>query len=359
MEKFVLAAKSLIIFLAIFIIVSCSWYKYEMRPISDSVDKVEVIVNKGDTWYSVGTTLQNQNLIRSLRFYKLYIKLFTPSQLEAGIYFLSPSMSLEEIVNELEQGSTHNIDDIAITFQEGINMRGIAKIISDNTNNTYESIFELMEDDEYINELINNYWFLTNDIKNSKIYYPLEGYLFPETYIINKNNNVKEIFKLMLDETDKKLTDYKESILNSKYSVHELMTLSSIIELEAGNSNDRSLVAGVFYNRLNKSGETLGSDVTGYYGAKMDDWSNGLGSARFACNGYNTRLESTCPISGLPVGPICNPGITSIKAALNPTETDNYFFVADCDGKTYLTKNNSEHEAIIQKLKNEGKWCDQ
>lgn len=359
MEKFVLAAKCLIVFVALTIVICCSCYRYQISPVDKNDDtKKEIIVPEGSTWYTISESLIDNNLIRSDKFYKIYIKLFRPGNLEAGKYFLSPNMNLDQIVAELESGNAYNMYDVSVTFREGLNMRAIAKLISDNTNNSEDDVYNLLNDDEYLDELINTYWFINEDIKNDKIYYSIEGYLFPETYVINKKSSVKDIFKIMLDEMDKKLTPYKNDINNSNFNVHQILTLASIIELESGTSNDRALVSGVFYNRLNTKGETLGSDVTGYYGAKMDDWSKGLGKAKYECNGYNTRLESTCPISGLPVGPICNPSIESIKAALSPHMTDNYFFVADCSGKTYLSKTNSEHEAIIAKLKSENNWCD-
>ena len=158
----------------------------------------------------------------------------------------------------------------------------------------------------------------------------------------------------MLDEMNNKLKDLKEDITNSKYNIHELITLASIVELEGSNSNDRAKVAGVFYNRL-KSGWSLGSDVTTYYAEKKDDWSGLTYNELNKCNSYNTR--GNC-VKGLPIGPICNPGLESIKAVINPEITDNYYFVADCDGKTYLNKTESGHNSTIKKLKNEKKWCD-
>src|SRR5574344_310557 len=356
MKNYVIAAKCLIVFLAVLIIVSCSCYKYEISAVSTDTTPIEIKVTDGDSWYSVASSLKDNGLIRSTFFYKLYVKLDKPSKLEAGKYELNKSMNIASIVDELEKGSNYNEDDVTVTFKEGLNMRAIAKLISDNTNNTYDSVFDTLADKEYIESLVSSYWFLSDTIENTNIYYPLEGYLFPDTYTLNKKNSVKDIFKLMLDKMDIEVTKYKLEITESKYSIHEIMTLASIVELEAGHSNDRALVAGVFYNRLSQ-GVTLGSDVTGYYAYKMDDWSKGLTTSQInGCNAYNTR--GSC-VKGLPVGPICNPGNDSIKAVLEPTTTSYLFFVADCDGNTYLTKTNAEHEAKVDELKSLGKWCDQ
>ena len=194
------------------------------------------------------------------------------------------------------------------------------------------------------------------DLKNPKIYYPLEGYLFPNTYIFkNKDVTVKEIIEKMLNEMDNKLSKYKEQIESSNFDVHEIITLASIVELEGASADDRASVAGVFYNRLTDG--SIGSDVTTYYYLKIDDFTNSLdGNPNLTTcdNAYNTRCNS---FVGLPVGPISNPGEESINATINYNKHNYYWFVADCSGKTYLNKNDYDHWNTIQKLKNEGNWC--
>ena len=154
---------------------------------------------------------------------------------------------------------------------------------------------------------------------------------------------------------EQKLEVYKNEIEVSNYNVHELLTLASIIELEVANSADRAAVAGVFYNRL-KANDTLGSDVTTYYGVQKD-FSRELSKNNLkACNGYNTRGESSCPIHGLPIGPICSPSLASISAAIEPEKNDYYFFVADKNNKTYFSKTNAEHNKITSELIKNGLW---
>lgn len=324
-----------------------------VNPKDKEVIRFEVVEN--DTFYSLGKKLLDENLIKSEFAYKVYVKLNKPNNLQMGIYSLSRNMSLEEIIDILNGGSTYNPYIVDITIKEGYNMRKIAKTIEELTENSYDEVLEKLTDNAYVSKLIEDYWFLTDDILDSKIYYPLEGYLFPETYQISSKNSVEEIFKVLLDQTNIVLTKYKNEIENSKYSIHEIMTLSSIVEQEAGNANDRASVAGVFYNRLNAKW-SLGSDVTTYYGSKIDDFSYSLTNKELkdCTNAYNTRCATKV---GLPVGPICNPGEESIKAAINPTPHDFYYFVADCSGNTYLNKNSAGHSQIIQKLKNDGNWC--
>ena len=354
MKNFVIAAKMMIVFLAIVIIVVCSFYRYEISPIDKNGEEVSFKVEAGDTWYTIGSNLYELNLVRSYKFYKIYIKLFKPGTLEAGEYKLSHKMSLPEIIDTLEKGGAVNTNLGNITFNEGINMRKIANIISEKTENTYDDVMNTLKDTEYIDSLIKEYWFLTDEIKNNDIYYPLEGYLAPNTYEIDKTSDVKTIFKVMLNQMDKELSKYKDDIEKSKYTVHQMLTLASIIELEAGNAADRNDVAGVFYNRL-KNKWTLGSDVTTYYALKIDDSSHILTTKELAtCNKYNTR--GNCVV-GLPVGPVSNPSLSSIDAAIRPTEHKMFYFVADCDGKTYLARNESEHNRNIKKLIEEGKWA--
>lgn len=323
---------------------------------SDSTLKI-IDIEEG-TITDIAATLKENKLIKNVTIFKVYVKLTGKSNLKAGTYELSEDMGVEKIVDILEEGTKYNPNEISITFKEGINLRTVATLISENTNNSYDSVLETASDEEFIDSLIDKYWFLTDDIKNKNIYYSLEGYLFPNTYRFNDREvTTEEIFTKMLDEMENKLSKYKDSIENSNLSIHELITLSSIVELEGAKATDRRAVAGVFYNRLNSSSyPTLGSDATTYYASKIDDWSYSLTYKELNdCNNkYNTRCNSN---TGLPIGPICNPSIESIEATINPEEHEYYYFVADCKGEVYLTKNSTEHNNIINKLKNEDNWC--
>ena len=318
-------------------------------------ESVNIVINAGDNYNSISKLLKENNLIKNELAYKIYIKLNTPTKsLEAGEYDINNNLSIEELIKEFEKGTKTHATTKIVKFLEGKNMRNVIKTITSNFESiTEKEILSKLKDNSYLDELIDDYWFLTKDIKNKDIYYSLEGYLFPDTYEFYTDADLDDIFRKMLDNMEDKLEKYKSKIKKSKYSVHEIITLSSIVELEAG-SADRKKVAGVFYNRL-KSGWTLGSDVTGYYGAKMDNWTNGLGEHRNDCNAYNTR--GTC-VKALPVGPICNPSIKSIEATLNPDSHKYYYFVADCSGKTYLNYDIGGHDSTVAKLRSEGKWCD-
>ena len=355
MKKYKLVVIILSILLALIFLVGF-YYNYQVSPVSRDSEKVVVEIKEGSI-YSIGDTLYDNDLIRSKFIFKLYVKLNNVKSLKASTYELNKNMNLKEIIKVLEEGNAYNPDEIRITFKEGLNVRKIAKLIEEETNNSYDDVINIMGDDSYIDSLIDKYWFLTDEIKNTKIYYPLEGYLFPNTYaFLNKDVTVKEIIETMLDETDKQLSKYKDSIEKMKYSVHKMLTLASIVELEGASASDRAGVAGVFHNRI-KDGWVLGSDVTTYYALKIDDFKVSLTTANglYKCdNAYNTRCTS---FVGLPVGPISNPGIESIEGTINYKEHNYYYFVADCSGKTYLNKDITGHYNTISKLKNDNNWC--
>lgn len=331
-------------------------YNYELSPVSRDSEKVIVEIKEGSI-YSIGDTLYKEGLIRNTLIFKVYVKVNRVNSLKASTYELDKNMSLKEIIKVLEAGNGYNPDEITIIFKEGLNVRKIAKLVEENTNNSYDDFMKLMNDSDFIDKKIDEYWFLTDSIKNSKIYYPLEGYLFPETYaFLNKDVTVEDIVDTMLKEMGKVLEEYKDKIENSEYNIHELMTLASIVELEGASADDRASVAGVFYNRLH-DGWVLGSDVTTYYYLKIDNFKQSLNGNKnlYTCdNAYNTRCTS---FVGLPVGPISNPGKESIDAVINYKKHNYYYFVADCNKKTYLNKDATGHYNTIQKLKNEGNWC--
>lgn len=352
MKKIIIIILSLI---AISTLGSCIFYNLNLRAVSSGSSEVEFMVDSGSTFNSIIPKLKKEGLIRSEFCFKLYIKFNKVSDLEAGTYSLNKNMSVKDIVKELSSGNNYNSDAVVITFKEGKHMRNIATTISKYTNNTEDQVFDLLKDKEYLNTLINDYWFIDDSILNDKIYYPLEGYLYPNTYEYNnKDVTIKEIFKSMLDQMEKQLDPYKTDLLSNKYSIHEILTLASVVELESANSNDREGIAQVFYNRLDNH-DSLGSDVTTYYAAKVDMGERDLYKYELNdANDYNTRGSHLA--GKLPIGPICNPSINSIKAVLYPREHDYYFFIADKTGKTYFTKTEAEHLSIRQDLIRAGLW---
>lgn len=344
----------LIIALVAVLAILISLYFYGLTPVSKNNKIIEFTVKTGESKMEIVDKLYDAGLIKSKFALYIYVGLNRNLNLQAGNYELSPNMDAKAIIKKLHDGKIIEIvNTYKLTFVEGKRIVDYAKIIAKNTNTTEEKVINTLNDKEYLQELIKKYWFLTDDILDSSIYYPLEGYLFPSTYELYNGSGIKDIIAKMLDGMNDRLKDLKPAIENSKYNIHELLTLASIVESEGANSDDRKGVAGVFYNRLNR-GEALGSDVTAYYAAKKD-FSTDLWQYEIdACSPYNTRGK--CAIKGIPVGPISNPSLESIKAAINPSEHDYLFFVADKNKKTYFTKTNSEHEAKIRELRANGLW---
>ena len=335
---------SLISFIIIFI--------HSLSPVNKNDEKIiEFTVESGWGKNKIITELKKEDLIRSEFFSKVILK-FSNKELYAGTYKLSKDLSTNEIVNKISNQENIENESISITFVEGKRLSTYVKQISENFNFTEEEINNKLSDVDYLNTLISKYWFITDDILNENIYYPLEGYLYPDTYEFKKNSTIEEIIDKFLSNMNNKLNDYKDDIEIGKYTVHEYLTLASIVELEGLNSADRANVAGVFYNRLN-SGMSLGSDVTTYY-AEKKDFSRDLTQKELnSCNSYNTR--GTC-VKGLPVGPICNAGLSSISAAIEPIENDYFYFVADKNKQTYFSKDGVEHAKTVSRLKSEGLW---
>lgn len=327
-------------------------YTYFKSPVSNTYEEKNIVIPSGSSYSDIAHILKNENLIRNEKFFILYLKLKGVDNIYASAYYLSSDMNLNKIVNVLLAGG-HNPDEITITFKEGINMRKIASIISENTNNSYDSVFKVLNNSSYIDSLIDKYWFLTDKIKNDDIYYPLEGYLFPETYrLTSKDVSVEEIFEVMLNQMEAVLNNYKSEIESSNYSIHQLLTLASVTQSEGYNNEDFKNIASVFYNRM-KDSSPLGSCVTSYYGVKKEMTEELFMSDINGSNPYNTRGDNP---KLFPVGPISSPGLTAIEATMKPINTDYYFFVSDVNNKLYFTKTYDEHNAIINKLINEGLW---
>ena len=184
LKKIIVIVLSIIFILIMVAAVSVmGWYKYGMGAVNQkNGESIRVEIAEGTGTMAIAELLEEKNVIKSANVMKIYTKLNHIQNLKAGKYDLNNSENLESIIAHIKNGEVVN-ETVKITFVEGKNMRHLAKIIAENTVNTEEDVFHLLEDEDYINSLIQKYWFLTEDIKNEAIYYPLEGYLLPDTYI--------------------------------------------------------------------------------------------------------------------------------------------------------------------------------
>lgn len=330
--------------------VGCSWF-YLQSPV-DSNDKndIEVVIESGANSTQIANVLKEKELIRSVTLFKIYIKVNDVKTLKASTYQFNKSMSLEEIIKALETGVVSNDGALKLTFNDGERISKYIEVISNNTNDDYETVVSVMTDKEYISELISKYWFLTDDILADGIFYPLEGYLAPDTYYFEQYATTKDIVKRMLDQMEVNLKKYKDVMMDDP---HYYITMASIVQLEGTNLDNRKMIVGIFKNRLS-SGYNLGSDVTTYYALQKSMKEDLTVDDLNVVSPYNTRGANM--ICKMPIGPICNPNISSIEASVYPTENDYYFFVADKYGNIYYTKTNREHEQKIAEIKANGDW---
>ena len=342
----------LLLLLVGFLITLLLLWHYYTGSVSKNSELLTIRIEPGTNSGEIANLLEGNDLIKSKNFFKLYLKIKEINNLKAGTYQLASSMDLEEIIKILQKGNNYNADEIQITFKEGANMREIATLIAEHTDNTYSEVMDLVKDKEYLKEVIDKYWFVEEDILNSKLYYSLEGYLFPNTYRFkSKSVTVEEIFNKLLSQMETELKWYREDIENSKYSFHEILTLASVIEKE-GKVDDFKNISSVFHNRLNK-GMKLESCATTYYGMGLDFNSVGIANSEMIANNnpYNTYK-----IAKLPIGPISSVSKKALQAAIEPNNNKYLYFLSDKDGKTYFFNTYKEHQKKQQELIKAGKW---
>ena len=341
MKKKIIIIGLLIAVLALFI---TSLYFYGLTPVKSESEKVIFRINSGTSTKEIIDNLVSEKIIKSKISSFIYLKVHSNFILKAGTYELDRNDSTRDIFKKINAGDIYD-DSIKITFNEGKRISHYATLINENFGYNENDVISTINDEAYLKELINKYWFLTDEILNDKIYYALEGYLFPDTYSFKKDSSIKSIIETMLDNTNKKLSNYKSDIENSSYSIHQILTMASIIENESMFDEDRSGVSQVIYKRL-KLNMSLGMDVTTYYAVKKDLSETLTKSDLNSYNDYNTRNTS---FIGLPVGPICNMGIKSIEAALKPSDTNYLYFYADIKtGKLYFAENMTEFQKLIE-----------
>ena len=250
-------------------------------------------------------------------------------RLQMGSYRLSGAMSVPQIIDRLKNGKviTHQF-----VVPEGLTVRQIGKLWEKAGFGTATAFDEAAKDPK---------WQQKYEIEAET----LEGYLFPNTYQFPDGATPDVIVKIMLDESKRRWTDkFCNAARSLNFSRHEVITLASIIEAEARVSDERSLVSAVFHNRLRR-GWKLQADPTALYGLGNPDRPPRAADLR-TDTPYNTYIYK-----GLPPGPICNPGMASILAALHPASVDYMYFVAIGEGRHHFSKTLREHQNMINRIK--------
>ncbi len=316
---------------------------------------VDVEIKKGTYASQIAEILSENGIIKSPLGFRIFAKIKGyESQFKYGNYEFNTGDSYDEIAKKLmTQGQKAATITVTIPEGTGINdfvknvngekvtVAGIASILEKAGVCTKADFIAALEEYALESKLLAG-------AKNKVTYYALEGYLFPETYEFYKLEDSKAAAKLvvekMVKETESRITDdmYKKAE-QMGYSMHEILTMASIIQMEAGVDTDSlPKIAGVFYNRLKSpSFTTLGSSPTIFYGDSFEQ---------------DDDRYDTYKIKDLPPGPLCSPGIKAIKAALNPEVSDYFYFVTDKDGKFYFHKTYAEQNVTIANLKQNGNW---
>ena len=313
------------------------WYLTNIQPVSVSKDPQVFVVPKGQSTRTILENLQSEGIIRSAPAAEIYLFLTKQRGLfQAGSFKLNPAMPIPEVASVLKTGTL----DVWITIPEGWRAEQI--------------VDELKNQD------------LLGDVDSNELYQLFrqsEGKLFPDTYLFAKDSSAENIIEKMTDNFDAKTSSLTNERINPL--THEIIIQASLVEREARHDVDRPLVASVLKNRL-KIGMALQVDATLQY-AKVSATENRRSSRGLSPEGKqktenNEWWEPVIPsdkninspyntykFPGLPPGPIANPGIEAMKAALNPAETNYLYYISQPDGTTYYAKTLEEHNANIQK----------
>ncbi len=343
--------KALIIILAVLVILITGGAFAYLSGIgavdADSSKTVTVTVPSGSGASAIIDILDENGLIKNKLFAKIHARIGGYDSLQANSYIFSKSMTLPEMMQAVNTGDFNYVSKDRVVVREGLTIPEVADALAEELPFTADEFIAKWSDKTYLQELIDKYWFLTDVILDADIMYPLEGYLYPETYFITDDNpSIESITEIMLDMTDSELSPRKSQIEESGFNVHEVLTLASIVEREGSNvSDEMPKIAGVFINRLNQ-GMNLGSDVTVCYANQKTSLELTQSELNIDSK-YNTRKYS-----GLPIGPICAVNGTAVDSVLNYEESDYLFFFATQDGTIIYSKTNEEHDKAVQ----ENKW---
>lgn len=307
------------------------WWGYNLQPVNEnSSEKISFVVNKGDSLAEISENLKRIGLIKSPLHFRIYsLLLGTAKKNKAGSYYLSFSMTPREICLYLAKGA----DDQWVTIIEGLRSEQIGEIFIE--KGFAVNLFE---------------W--KKQVKNQD----LEGRLFPDSYLIPKGADQERILRILGQNFQKRvLGGLASELQKNQLSLEEVLTLASIVEREARHTSDRAIIAGILLNRLRDSWP-LQVDASIQYaigtqrcsllsGSNCNWWPNSLSKDDLKINSpFNTYLNK-----GLPPGAICNPGLSSIKAVLQPEGTDYWFYVSDKNGIMHYARTSEEHRANVEK----------
>ena len=351
---------SLLIFLALLSAGGYFGYQYvlaSLEPVDPtSKEYVTVQIPEGASVQEIGSTLEKAGLVKHGIVFGMYTKYKNFSDLKAGYYNLQKSMSTDDLIKELQKGGTAEAQEpvlASLTIPEGYTIDQIAQAVGQLQGNfkeplTADAFLAKVQDDNFISQEVSKYSNLLESLptKESGARYRLEGFLFPATYSIKESTTIESLIDEMLAAMDKTLTPHYSTIKSKHLTVNELLTIASLVEKEGAKTEDRKMIAGVFYNRLNL-GMPLQSNIAILYAEGK------LGQKISLAD--DTEIDTTVnsPYNvytnqGLMPGPVDSPSADAIESSINQTKSDNLFFVADVtDGKVYFATNKADHDQNV------------
>ncbi|CAM4278250.1 endolytic transglycosylase MltG [Listeria ivanovii] len=341
-KKITIIISIIIIILEIATFSGYYYVKSQLEP-RDEANKENVIVEipAGSSISDISTILENKKVINNASIFSFYVKYNNDANLKAGNYELSPSMNTDQIVKKMQDGKTVAPEKLIVP--EGYTLDQIAdRIVAYQPKLKKADVLETMDNPDFIATMMDKYpETVTSDVLNKDIKHPLEGYLYPATYTFKDTNATAEtIIEEMVKATDLNIAKYRDELAKQKMSVHDFLTMSSIIEKEATENVDRKKIASVFYNRLAED-MRLQTDPTVLYA---------LGKHKSKTTYADLEVDSpynTYRNKGLPPGPISNSGESSMEAALYPEKTDYLYFLANTKtGEVYFSKTLEEHNKL-------------
>ncbi len=351
---------SLLIFLALISAGGYFGYQYvqsSLQPVdADSKQYVTVQIPEGANVQEIGKTLEDAGLIKHGLVFGLYAKYKNYTDLKSGYYNLQKSMSTEDIIHELQKGGTAEAQEpvlATLTIPEGYTIDQMAQAVGQLQGDfkeplTADAFLAKVQDDSFISQEVAKYPSLLESLptKESGVRYRLEGFLFPATYSIKESTTIESLIDEMLAAMDKTLAPHYSTIKSKNLTVNELLTIASLVEKEGAKTDDRKLIAGVFYNRLNL-GMPLQSNIAILYAQGKLGQKISLADDA----GIDTSIDSPYNVYtnlGLMPGPVDSPSLDAIESSINQTKSENLYFVADVtDGKVYYASNKEEHDRNV------------
>ena len=335
-------------------------YRYvesALQPVdANSKQYVTVQIPEGANLQQIGDTLENSGLVKHGFIFSLYAKYKDYSDLKSGYYNLQKSMSTDDIIKELQKGGTPQPQEVALanlTIPEGYTLDQIAQTVGQLQGDfkeplTADAFLAKVQDETFISQLVAKYPTLLESLptKESGVRYRLEGYLFPATYAIKENTTIESLIDEMVAAMDKNLSGHYTAIKEKNLTVNELLTIASLVEKEGLKTDDRKLIAGVFYNRLNL-GMPLQSNIAILYAEGKLGQNISLADDAAIDTTINSPYNVYTNL-GLMPGPVDSPSLDAIEASINQTKSDYLYFVANVqDGKVYFATTREEHDRNV------------